>query len=187
MRRIADEPMAKASVRDLPVLAVNQAKRGNNRGCDLVSGESGRHPCICHRRAGWRASRRIRDRSMSRPTSLTLAVIPITVVSAGVKSVLDIGATLERLETLSIPVIGYGTDRFPRFWLTESDAGSTGRRLGERRSQDHESPGRAWNEQGIVLANPIPNELAWDLDEHDRILWSRCCAKRPNAGYPGKR
>jgi len=50
----------------------------------------------------------------------TLAATPITVVSAGVKSVLDIAATLERLETLSVPVVGYRTRRFPAFWLRDS-------------------------------------------------------------------
>src|SRR4051794_33498263 len=45
----------------------------------------------------------------------------IVVVCAGVKSILDVGATLERLETLNVTVLGYRTDRFPGFYLTESD------------------------------------------------------------------
>src|SRR5690606_124002 len=53
----------------------------------------------------------------------TLAENPVTVVSAGVKSVLDIPATLERLETLSIPVVGYRTTAFPAVWLRESGFG----------------------------------------------------------------
>ena len=58
-----------------------------------------------------------------------LAQVPITVVSAGVKSILDIPATLERLETLSVTVVGYGTEEFPSFWLTTSGraAGLVGR------------------------------------------------------------
>ncbi len=50
----------------------------------------------------------------------TLAATGITVVCAGVKSILDVGATLERLETLNVVVLGYGTDRFPGFYLTDS-------------------------------------------------------------------
>lgn len=50
----------------------------------------------------------------------TLSRIPITVVSAGVKAILDIPATLERLETLSVAVVGYRTNRFPAFWLSDS-------------------------------------------------------------------
>ena len=49
-----------------------------------------------------------------------LSRTPITVVSAGVKSILDIPATLERLETLAVAVIGYRTSRFPAFWLADS-------------------------------------------------------------------
>jgi pseudouridine-5'-phosphate glycosidase len=50
----------------------------------------------------------------------TLARTPVTVVSAGVKAILDIPATLERLETLSVAVVGYRTSRFPAFWLADS-------------------------------------------------------------------
>ena len=50
----------------------------------------------------------------------TLGSTPITVVSAGVKSILDVAATLERLETLNVTVVGYGTDRFPGFYLADS-------------------------------------------------------------------
>ena len=51
---------------------------------------------------------------------LALAGAPIVVVCAGVKSILDVGATLERLETLSVPVLGFGTDRFAGFYLADS-------------------------------------------------------------------
>ena len=49
-----------------------------------------------------------------------LSVTPVTVVSAGVKSILDIGLTLEKLETLGVPVLGYGTDEFPAFYSRSS-------------------------------------------------------------------
>src|ERR671929_243124 len=51
---------------------------------------------------------------------VTLARTPITVVCAGVKSILDVPATLERLETLNVPVLGYRTTRFPGFYLADS-------------------------------------------------------------------
>ena len=50
----------------------------------------------------------------------TLAATGVTIVCAGVKSILDVGATLERLETLNVCVLGYGTDRFPGFYLADS-------------------------------------------------------------------
>ena len=49
-----------------------------------------------------------------------LARTSLVVVCAGVKSILDVGATLERLETLGVPVVGYRTRRFPGFYLTDS-------------------------------------------------------------------
>jgi len=101
----------------------------------------------------------------------TLAVTPITVVSAGVKSVLDIGATLERLETLSVPVIGFGTRAFPSFWLRESgfeldwSVDGAADVAAVMRARD-----RLGHRQGIVVANPIPAEQQWDPAEHDRVL-----------------
>ena len=52
-----------------------------------------------------------------------LATTPVLVVCSGVKSILDMGATLELLETRSVPVIGFGTDRFPAFYRRESEFG----------------------------------------------------------------
>ena len=49
-----------------------------------------------------------------------LSDLDITVVCAGVKSILDVGATLERLETLAIGLVGYKTTHFPGFYLTDS-------------------------------------------------------------------
>src|SRR3954452_3304189 len=51
---------------------------------------------------------------------MTLSRTSIAVVCAGVKSILDVGATLERLESLNVTVVGYGTRRFPGFYLTDS-------------------------------------------------------------------
>ena len=59
--------------------------------------------------------------SLDESADLTvLAATPITIVSAGVKSILDIPATLERLETHGVAVVGYRTSRFPAFYLTDS-------------------------------------------------------------------
>src|ERR1700741_2313244 len=64
-----------------------------------------------------------RNASVTLDESADLGILgscPITVVSGGIKSILDIGAALERLETLSVTVLVFGTDRFPAFWLTDS-------------------------------------------------------------------
>jgi pseudouridine-5'-phosphate glycosidase len=116
----------------------------------------------------------------------TLAEVPITVVSAGVKSVLDIAATLERLETLSVPVIGYQTDAFPAFWLRES-----GHTLDWKVDTAEEvaavmAARDAFGARtGIVLANPIPDGQQWDPAEHDRVLASAFAAAEA-AGVRGK-
>ena len=75
---------------------------------------------------------------------VALAGVPILVVSAGVKSILDVPATLERLETLNVTVLGYRTDAFPGFYVRDSGvagarpgrepAGGRGRRPGPRRA-----------------------------------------------------
>ena len=51
---------------------------------------------------------------------IALSEIPIVIVCAGVKSILDVPGTLERLETFAVPVLGFGTHKFPGFYLTES-------------------------------------------------------------------
>jgi pseudouridylate synthase len=102
----------------------------------------------------------------------TLATTPITVVSAGVKSILDIGATLERLETLNVTVAGFRTGAFPGFYLSDS---------GHPVAWCVESPEevaammRARDDLGlaggaIVVANPLPADEQLDPALHDRVL-----------------
>jgi len=108
------------------------------------------------------------------------------VVSAGVKSVLDIGATLERLETLSIPIVGYRTDVFPAFWLPASEFPLDWR---------VDSPAEAaevfralqvqGSESALVVANPVPVAEAWDKTEHDAVL-AKAFAVADSEGVRGK-
>lgn len=102
----------------------------------------------------------------------TLARTPIVVVCAGVKSILDVGATLERLETLGVAVAGYRTRRFPGFFITDG---------GFDVDWELESPAqvadviRARNDQGVstgalILANPVPADEQLDPELHDRTL-----------------
>jgi pseudouridine-5'-phosphate glycosidase len=97
-----------------------------------------------------------------------LAGTPILLVCSGVKSVLDIAATLELLETRSVPVLGYRTDFFPAFYLRES-AHEVPWRVDtpeQAAAVVAAHPGRA----GVVLANPIPAEFEMDRELHDRLL-----------------
>jgi pseudouridylate synthase len=85
-----------------------------------------------------------------------LSRTPITVVSAGVKSILDIPATLERLETLSVAVIGYRTSRFPAFWLADSGYDLDWCVDSPRQVADIMAAREAFGEQSALLvANPV--------------------------------
>jgi len=100
-----------------------------------------------------------------------LAEIPVLVVSSGVKSVLDIEATLELLETRSVPVLGYRTDSFPAFYIRESSFSVPWRVDTPGQAADvvvaHRSaPGHS----GILLANPVPVDHEMDRATHDQLL-----------------
>jgi pseudouridine-5'-phosphate glycosidase len=117
----------------------------------------------------------------------TLSRTPITVVCAGVKSILDVGATLERLETLNIGVLGYRTDAFPGFYLADS-----GHRLDWRVESAAEVAAvmRARAElgtdrYGLLVANPIPAADELDRGLHDRTLVAGLAALS-RAGVTGK-
>jgi pseudouridine-5'-phosphate glycosidase len=110
----------------------------------------------------------------------------VAVISAGVKSILDIGLTLETLETLGVPVLGFGSDEFPSFYS---------------RSSGHAAPMRVdtaaevagvmrakWDlgiEGGIVIANPIPEEDEIPTDEIGAII-DRALGDMDELGIHGK-
>jgi pseudouridylate synthase len=86
-----------------------------------------------------------------------LSRTPITVVSAGVKSILDIPATLERLETLGVAVVGYRTSRFPAFWLSDSGCDLDWRADSAEEIADIMAAREAFGERAALLvANPLP-------------------------------
>jgi pseudouridylate synthase len=108
----------------------------------------------------------------------TLARTGVLVVCAGVKSILDVGATLERLETLGVGVLGYRTDRFPGFYLADSgyDVGWTVEWPDQVASVLHARERVGTTGLGLVLANPISADDELDRDLHDRLLTSGLAA-----------
>lgn len=100
-----------------------------------------------------------------------LSATAVTVVCSGVKSILDVGATLERLETLNVGVVGVGTSRFPGFYLTDS---------GHEVHWTVESPDEVADimrvraaleiRSALVVANPLPEQEQLDPDLHDAVL-----------------
>src|SRR5690349_9120450 len=101
-----------------------------------------------------------------------LARTPIVVVCAGVKSILDVGATLERLETLGVSVAGYRTRRFPGFFVTdggfdldwELDSATQVADVIKARAEQNVGGG------ALILANPLPQDEQLDPALHDRTL-----------------
>jgi pseudouridine-5'-phosphate glycosidase len=101
-----------------------------------------------------------------------LSRLPIAVVCAGVKSILDVGATLERLETLGIAVVGYRTRRFPGFYLSDSGFELDWSFDDPKEVADMLRATRAQGVQpsAVIVANPLPPSEQLDPALHDRVL-----------------
>ena len=115
-----------------------------------------------------------------------LGQTPVMVVCAGAKSILDLGLTLEYLETKGVPVIGYGTDCLPTFYTRESDFGV------DYRVDDPEELAKifkASNEMGMksgmLVANPIPVEYAMPREVIDAAI-NKAVAECEEKGIKGK-
>ncbi len=170
LRRVAEEDIVKVSVRDLPVVVARSGCGATTvAGTAFIASLAGVRVFATGGLGGvHRGASTTFDESADLPV---LAQVPITVVSAGVKSILDIPATLERLETLSVTVVGYRTDEFPSFWLTTSgepldwsvpdgaavaDVMAANDALGRR--------------SAVLVANPLPPERQLDPSVHDAAL-----------------
>ena len=101
---------------------------------------------------------------------IELARTPVTVVCAGVKSILDIPRTLEILETQGVPVVGYGTDQFPAFFVQSSGEPITSRVDTPSEAAALIQAHWAIGGGGIVLAQPIEEHTALDPNEFMHAL-----------------
>ncbi len=164
------DAVVKASVRDLPVTAAKRLSAGttvaataflaHRAGIRVFStgGLGGVH----------RGAQQTFDESADLPT---LAMLPLVVVSAGVKSILDIPLTLERLETLNLAVVGYRTTDYPGFYVADSgldieySADSPAEIAAMARARD--ALGIAAT---ILVANPVAAERQLDPALHDDVL-----------------
>lgn len=169
-RLATDDDAVKISIRDLPIA---KAKR-------LGGGTTVAATSMLAHRAGVRVFATGGLGGVHHGASTTfdesadlaaLAATPVVVVSAGVKSILDIGATLERLESLNIPVVGYRTTRYPGFYVADS-----GHRVDYAVDGPEEAAAvaTARDELGlssaVLVANPVPEADQLDPAEHDRIV-----------------
>ena len=115
-----------------------------------------------------------------------LGQTPVMVVCAGAKSILDLGLTLEYLETKGVPVIGYGTDTLPAFYTRESDFGvdyriDTPEELAAAFKAGHEMGLKS----GMLVTNPIPEEYAMPRAVIDAAI-AQAIAECNEKGIKGK-
>jgi pseudouridine-5'-phosphate glycosidase len=168
LERIAEEPrVAKLSVRDLaPAAACSADGATTVASTALLASRAGVRVFATGGLGGvHREARETYDESAD---LVALSRTPIGVVCAGVKSILDIGATLERLESLSVTVVGYGTRRFPGFFVADS---------GFDVDWSVDSPRQAaevikaqTSEGAIVFGNPVEEGDQLDPALHWRVL-----------------
>ena len=164
LERLANEKdVMKTSLRDIaPVLASRGVGATTVAATVEIAARAGIHVVAT---GGIGGVHRGAERSFDESADLeAIANNPVCVVSAGAKLVLDLALTLERLETLGVPVVGYGTDELPAFYVR-----SSGLRL-EHRVNDALGAARIAREQlargsGMVLAVPVPAEMSLDHDE----------------------
>lgn len=99
-----------------------------------------------------------------------LTQTPVAVVCAGAKSILDLPRTLELLETLSVPVIGLGTDEFPAFYLVSSSLPVSARADTPKQAAAILAAHWDLSGKGVVLAQPLPAAMALDPDAFQNAL-----------------
>ena len=179
-----DENILKASIRDLAIISTQKKSAAttvaatshiaNMAGISLFAtgGLGGVH------REAWQSWDESAD-------LLALANTPILIVCSGAKSILDVSATLERLETLSVPILGYKTNKFPGFYLTDSGFDL------EHRADTPQDIAQIWrargdvgtNDSALIVANPVGKQM--DKALHDQLLFDGL-AKAKTAGIIGK-
>jgi pseudouridine-5'-phosphate glycosidase len=179
------DAVIKASIRELAVAAVTGASAGTTiaataflaraAGIDVFAtgGLGGVH----------HGAERTFDESAD---LVAMAQTSIVLISSGAKAILDIGATLERFETLSVPVVGYRTNRYPGFYVVDSGFPVAARvETPEQVAQllaVHRSLGAR---SGVLVANPIPADEQLDPAELDDAV-RRAWAEADRAGVSGQ-
>ncbi|TDD86129.1 pseudouridine-5'-phosphate glycosidase [Saccharopolyspora karakumensis] len=165
-----EDDAVKVSVRDLPVAAVKELSGGTTVAATaLLAHKAG---IEVFSTGGLGGVHEGAGTSFDESADLfTLADVPILVVSAGAKSILDISATLERLESLSIPVVGYRTNRYPGFYVADSgyeidfsvaDPREAAAMARARRELDLRA--------ALLIANPVPEDEQLPPELHDRVV-----------------
>jgi pseudouridine-5'-phosphate glycosidase len=170
-RLATTDGVLKLSVRDLAVAATTGVDGATTvAGTAAVAARAGIHVFATGGLGGvHRGAAQTYDESAD---LVALARTPVMVVCAGVKSILDVGATLERLETLSVTVVGYRVARFPGFYLTDGgfDLDWSLDTPAELAEVLHARRVQALHEGAVVVTNPLPLDEQLDPELHARVL-----------------
>lgn len=165
-----DDDVVKASIRDLPICAAKGLSAGTTVAATAFAAHAAGIKVFSTGGLGGvhQGASETFDESAD---LIALAQVPIVVVSAGVKSILDIRATLERLETLNVPVVGWKTTKYPGFYISDS---------GEEIEYSVDSVEEIADivksrdalklSSTVLVANPIPVAQQLDPAELDRVL-----------------
>ena len=183
-RVCADPDLAKLGIRDLPVARARRTSGATTvASTALLAARAGIGVFATgglggvHRQSG--------DTFDESADLVALARTSVVVVCAGVKSILDVPATLERLETLSVTVVGYRTRAFPGFYVSD-----TGLSLDWSVDDPEEAAAvfaarRELVPGAVVVANPLPEDQQLDRQLHDRVI-ADALAAADAAGIRGK-
>jgi pseudouridine-5'-phosphate glycosidase len=183
-RICADEGLAKLGIRDLPVAAALGLSgattvsstallaAGAGIGVFATGGLGGVH-------------RHAADTFDESADLTALSRTSLVVVCAGVKSILDVPATLERLESLSVTVVGYRTTTFPGFYVADSGSSLDWSVADPQQAAAVFAARRALAPGAVVVANPLPSAEQLDPALHDRVI-ADALAAAAAAGVRGK-
>ena len=168
-RVCADPDLAKLGIRDLPVAAALGLSGATTVSSTALLAEAAGIRLFAtgglggvHRGAG--------DTFDESADLTALSRTSLMVVCAGVKSILDVPATLERLESLSVTVVGYRTTTFPGFYVADSGSAVDWAVASAEEAAAVLAARRALAPGAVVLANPLPEDQQLDRDLHDRVI-----------------
>ncbi|MGY1829660.1 pseudouridine-5'-phosphate glycosidase [Geodermatophilus sp. SYSU D01180] len=183
-RVCADPDLAKLGVRDLPVAAALGLSGATTVSSTALLAEAAGIGVFAT--GGLGGVHRQSAETFDESADLTaLSRTSLAVVCAGVKSILDVAATLERLESLSVTVVGYGTRTFPGFYVADSGAQvdwaveSPEQAAAVLAARREVAPG------AVVVANPLPADEQLDPELHARVIADALAAAEA-AGVRGK-
>jgi pseudouridine-5'-phosphate glycosidase len=183
-RVCADPDLAKLGVRDLPVAAALGLSGATTVSSTALLAASAGVSVFATGGLGG-VHRQSADTFDESADLVALARTSLVVVCAGVKSILDVPATLERLETLSVTVVGYRTTAFPGFYVADSGSPLDWSVDSPEQAAAVFAARRSLAPGAVVVANPLPDDEQLDRALHDRVIAGALAAAEA-AGVRGK-